>query len=299
MTNQQKAQIISELRLELKIRLSIILEVVGMSSSSYHYSHNHIYGRNRKSEELVQKIKDIREKNIDYGYRTVTSALRNMGIIVNHKAVLRIMRKNDLLCHAYERKTRKLNTYKGSVGKVAKNILNRRFKTDRPFQKIVTDVTEVRWGNETREERAYFTAFIDIYSGEIITWNIGLKADMNFVMKPLEELIAMRPQLNYRMMIHSDQGFHYQNNVYVQSLKKNRIIQSMSRKATCLDNAVAESVFHILKIGTTHNFDYETYEDLRKGIEEYVYYYNNKRIRTKLAGKTPVEYRNLSDQLIA
>ena len=101
------------------------------------------------------------------------------------------------------------------------------------------------------------------------------------------------------MTIHSDQGFQYQNYEYVSRLKNNRVFQSMSRKATCLDNAMAESIFHILKVGTVHNNRYESYDELKSAITNYVYYYNNKRIKTKLVGKTPVQYRNLSDQLAA
>ncbi|MGY5276227.1 IS3 family transposase [Lactiplantibacillus plantarum] len=113
-------------------------------------------------------IKSVRLANPDYGYRTVTLALKNKGINVNHKAVLRIMRENNLLCQAFNRRTKKYNSYKGTVGTVAHNRLNRRFKMDRPFQKIVTDVTEVRWGNQTINKRAYFTVYIDLYNGEII-----------------------------------------------------------------------------------------------------------------------------------
>jgi len=208
------------------------------------------------------------------------------------------MHDNDLLCHYYERKTRKYNSYKGNVGKVSKNKLHRKFITDRPYQKIVTDVTELRWGNETTQERSYFTSFVDTYSGEILSWNIGLHPNVEFVTHALDELIRNRPKLNYRMTIHSDQGFQYQNYKYTSRLKENRIIQSMSRKATCLDNAVAESKFHIIKVGTVHNNNYSNYEELKQAVKEYIYYYNNKRIRTKLAGMSPVEYRNNSSQLI-
>lgn len=101
-------------------------------------------------------------------------------------------------------------------------------------------------------ERAYFTAYIDVYSVEVLTWNIDLHPTVEFVTKPLDELLQNRPESSYRMTIHSDQGFQYQN-----------------------------------------------YDELKSSITNYVYYYNNKRIETKLAGKTPVQYRNLSDQLAA
>ncbi|MCT3216062.1 hypothetical protein EFO90_17220 [Lactiplantibacillus plantarum] len=84
------------------------------------------------------------------------------------------MRENNLLCQAFNRRTKKYNSYKGTVGTVAHNRLNRRFKTDRPFQKSVTDVTEVRWGNQTINERAYFTAYIDLYNGEILDWALDV-----------------------------------------------------------------------------------------------------------------------------
>ena len=266
-----------------------------MSSSSFHYSLKHAYKQD--SEELINVIRAIRTANPDYGYRTIVDELSNRNIVVNHKRVLRLMRENDLLCHAFDKKTRKYNSYKGTVGSVAKNKINRRFKTDRPYQKIVTDVTEIRWGNGTTKERAYFTAFLDMYSNEIISWNIGLHPTVEFVTEALDQAIAAKPELKYRMTIHSDQGFQYQNYEYTSRLKKHRIIQSMSRKATCLDNAVIESVFHILKVGTVHNNAYNNYNELRQDIIRYVNYYNNKRIRTKLAGKTPLEYRCLSDQL--
>jgi len=112
-------------------------------------------------------------------------------------------------------------------------------------------------------ERAYFTAYIDVYSGEILTWNIDLHPTVEFVTKPLDELLQNRPELNYRMTIHSDQGFQYQNYEYVSRLKTNHVFQSMSRKETCLDNAMAESIFHILKVGTVHNNHYQSYDELK------------------------------------
>lgn len=135
-----------------------------MSSSSYHYAQSHSYKSH--PEKLVNEIRIIRTEHKDYGYRSVTMELHNRGIKANYKLVLKIMNKHGLLCHAFDWKTRKYNSYNGNVGKRAKNKLNRRFITDRPFQKRTTDVTELCWGNGTMSERAYFTAFMDIYSGE-------------------------------------------------------------------------------------------------------------------------------------
>lgn len=268
-----------------------------MSSSSYHDAVKRSYKSG--NTKLLEQIKAIRVEHKEYGYRRITLELRNRGIIVNHKTVLKVMKTYGLLCTSFNRITRKYNSYAGHVGHTAKNLINRRFSTDRPFQKVVTDVTEVRWGQKSTSERAYFTAYIDSYTGEILTWNMDRHPTVSFVTEPLDRLLAIRPNLNYRMTIHSDQGFQYQNSEYVSRLKNSRVFQSMSRKATCLDNAIAESVFHLVKVGTVHNNDYQTYDELKKSLSDYVYYYNNKRIKTKLAGKTPVQYRCLSDQLSA
>lgn len=268
-----------------------------MSSSSYYDACKREYQQN--SESLITIIRTICKNHTDYGYRPVTSELHKMGIKINHKAVLRIMRENQLLCRAYERRTRKYNSYKGTIGRIAPNILNRHFKTDRSYQKIVTDVTELRWGNQGVEERAYFTAYIDLFNGEILQWAISRHPTVEFVTEPLKRLINERPNYNYRMTIHSDQGFQYQNCRYTELLKSAKVFQSMSRKATCLDNACAESFFHILKVGTVHNHRYSTYSDLKAAIKNYIDYYNYKWIKIKLAGMSPVEYRKHADQKVA
>lgn len=268
-----------------------------MSSSSYYDAIKRIY--TNTDADIINEIQIIRAENQDYGYRRVTLELRNLGLIVNHKRVLRIMTEQGLLCHAFERKTRKYNSYKGSVGKIAKNLLHRKFITDRPYQKIVTDVTELRWGNQTMDERAYFTSFTDLYNGEILSWNLDKHPTVSFVTQPLQQFVDSLPELNYRTTIHSDQGFQYQNCKYQKILRDNKIFQSMSRKATCLDNACAESIFHIIKVGTVHNNHYETYEVLEKNVKKYVHYYNNERIKVKLAGMSPVKYRIHTSQKAA
>lgn len=277
--------------------MAILLKAARLSSSSFHYALKHIY--KKTDTALVSEIKNIISIYKDYGYRRVVLALRNKGIIVNHKKVQRIMRENNLQCTAYDKQTRKYNSYKGLVGTVAKHKLKRRFNTDRPFQKIVTDVTEVRWGSQSMQERAYVAVYLDLYSGTVLSWNIALSPSVKFVVDPLNELIKNRPSLPYRMTVHSDQGLQYQHNQFVNTLSKNRIIQSMSRKATCLDNAVIESFFRTLKVCTVHREQYQTFTELKSGIIEFMDYYNNKRIKEKLDGMTPVEFQNHAIQLIA
>lgn len=281
----------------MNVPLFVLLDIAEISSSSYYDACQREYEVD--DQEVISEIKFIRNEFQDYGYRRVTIELKRRGYNINHKKVLRIMKNEGLLCDSYKRNIRKYNSYKGACGKVASNRLRRRFRTDRPYQKIVTDVTELRWGNKTTSERAYFTAFMDLYNCEIISWNIGLHPNVDFVVSPLNELMGLRPKTNYRMTVHSDQGFQYQNGRYINVLKSNKVFQSMSRKATCLDNACIESFFNQLKVGTVHNNNYKDYNSLNQAVKEYISYYNNYRIKQKLGGMSPVEYRINSSQKIA
>lgn len=114
-----------------------------MANSSYYHANSHEYKRLDEATPLLKSIMQIRTENEDYGYRRVTLELNNRGLVVNHKHVLKLMRDNGLLCTAFKKKSRKYNSYRGTVGKVSKNLLNRRFYTNRPYQKLVTEVTEL------------------------------------------------------------------------------------------------------------------------------------------------------------
>ncbi|MCJ0912952.1 IS3 family transposase, partial [Mammaliicoccus sciuri] len=139
---------------------------------------------------------------------------------------------------------RKYRSFKGKVGKVAQNILNRRFKTNLPFQKVVTDITEFKLMND---QKLYLSPFMDLYSSEIISFKISSRPTLDIVINPLKEMIESRPNLDHRLTIHSDQGWHYQHSQYTNLLKEHKIFQSMSRKGNCLDNSVMENFFGLLK----------------------------------------------------
>ncbi|MGR3741616.1 IS3 family transposase [Companilactobacillus sp. DQM5] len=298
-TRWQKAQIVNELRQE-KYSLKNILKVIDMPKSTYEYNSKRLLDNNNSDQELKEAIKDIKTSDDTYGYRPVTGELHNRGFKVNHKKVYRLMIEMNLLSTAYNKKTRKYNSYKGTVGKIAKNRINRRFNTDRPYQKLTTDITEIRWGKESIKQRAYFTCIYDLFSDEILSWDISKHPTVEFTVNTLKDGINKIPAgLDYRTTVHSDQGVQYQHKSWVKVLKENKIFQSMSRKATCLDNAAMESFFHILKVNIYHQKEIDTYEELVSEVAAWMEKYNKVRIKQKLGYKSPVEYRKFVSQKVA
>ncbi|KEK10812.1 transposase, partial [Lysinibacillus sphaericus] len=178
------------------------------------------------------------------GYRRIHAELRVQGHTINHKKVQRIMKNLGLKCVKFVRKSR-YKSYKGTVGKVAKNLLNRRFRTSYVLQKLVTDVTEFKC---TDDEKLYLSPIMDLYNGEIIGFSMSKRPSLVFVLDSLKQALPIiLKRAEYRTTIHSDQGWHYQHNTWVKTLRQNRIFQSMSRKATCADNAAMENFFSLLK----------------------------------------------------
>lgn len=169
--------------------------------------------------------------------------------------------------------------------------------TDRPYQKLTTDITELRWGKQSIAERAYFTCLYDLFSGEVLSYDISPHPTVEFTVNVLNQgLKQILQQLNYRTTVHSDQGFQYQNLKWIQILKQQCIFQSMSRKATCLDNAAMESFFHILKTEVYYQKQFESLDQVRSAVSNWIEYYNLLRTKRKLGGKSPVNYRILTTQ---
>lgn len=273
-------------------RLKDILFVVGIPEATYHY-HVKNFGKEDPDTELKELLTHLFKKfHGRYGYKRITNELKKLGHYINHKKVYRIMRELGLKCVKFMRKSRKYNSYKGNVGKVAKNRLSRRFSTPIPLQKLVTDITEFKC---LGEEKLYLNPLIDLYNGEIVAYGIKRRPTLDLVMEPLKETIEIiKNQATYRATIHSDQGWHYQHNKWVKMLKENKIFQSMSRKATCADNASMENFFGILKQEMYYGEELVSYEELKRRIDEYIHWYNHERSKEKLAGLSPFEYRTQS-----
>ena len=264
--------------------------------ATYHYQIK-LMGQKDPDEEWKALILETFEKHEGrYGYRRIHLELRANGYIINHKKVQRIMKNLGLKCVKFVRKSR-YKSYKGTIGKVAKNLINRRFSTPYPLQKLVTDVTEFKCSDD---EKLYLSPIMDLYNGEIIGFNMSKRPSLDFVIDSLKQVIPIiHKQSEYRTTIHSDQGWHYQHNTWVKTLRQNNIFQSMSRKATCADNAAMENFFGLLKQEMYYGEQLISYEELKKKIEKYINYYNNDRIKQKLAGMSPVNYRIFTSQLAA
>ena len=203
--------------------------------------------------------------------------------MINKKKVFRIMRELGLQCIV---RMKKYKSYKGEVGKTAPNILNRQFKAEKPNQKWVTDITEFKLFGQ----KLYLSPILDLYNGEIITYTLQSRPTFDLVETMLEQGLE-RVNKGDDLMIHSDQGWHYRMPQYKNILKENNITQSMSRKGNCYDNSIIENFFGILKSEFLYLKDFDSIEHFKKELEEYMYYYNHLRIKSRLKRKSPVAYR--------
>ncbi len=218
-----------------------------------------------------------------YSYRRITLELRNQGHSVNHKRVQRIMAELGLKSIV---RMKKYRSYKGHLGKVAPNIIERDFQATKPNEKWVTDITEFKLFGE----KLYLSPILDLYNGEIITYTIDSRPVYTLVSTMLEQAFK-RLHNEDTLLIHSDQGWHYQMAQYRDALQERGITQSMSRKGNCYDNAVMESFFGILKSEFLYIEEFESIEQFKEELVAYIKYYNHKRIKVKLKGMSPVQYR--------
>ncbi len=272
-----------------------MLHIACMARSTYYYELKAEDKVAQRDQELRAKILEIyKEHDGRYGVRRMCHELRNQGYEVNHKRVQRIMKELGLKGRSPRRK--KYSSYKGDVGKIAPNVINRDFSADAPLEKITTDVTQFNlpWG------KAYLAPVLDMYSNEVLAYNLSLNPNMAQVTDMLKKLFTNFPGVK-GAIFHSDQGWQYQQVSYRKELAAHDIVQSMSRKGNCLDNAIGESFFGRLKteMFDGHESDFESFEEFKKAIDDYIWYYNNKRIQSKTNWMTPVQFRESSIKLTA
>lgn len=251
-----------------------------MPRSTFYY---HCKSKIDKYEIEKHEILDIFNNNRQrYGYRRVLLELKKIGYSINHKTVLKLMKSLNI--QGKQRKS-KYKSYKGEVGKIAPNIINRDFNATKPFEKLATDVTEFA----VCDEKVYLSPILDMYNNEIVSYSISTSPNFYQTREMLKGLIDKLP-INSTPILHSDQGWQYQMKEYQRLLKENNITQSMSRKGNCLDNSVMENFFGRLKTEMFFGERFESVNTFIDKLKEYIYYYNNERIILKLK-MSPVQYR--------
>ena len=267
-------------------RLSELLSVAGLSKSTYFYEAKR-RDFDAKNAGLIEEIGRVFARSRGrYGVRRVAAELRSLGFAVNHKKVQRLMRKAGL---SAKRKAVHYNSYRGSVGKVADDLIiaeyvrkdgqvhhKSDFSCTGPNRKWTTDVSQFTfpWG------KCYLSPIKDMYDGRIVAYDLSLRADMSQAGRMLERAFSLGYDLN-GLIFHSDQGWQYQQDWWVRSLRERGILQSMSRKGNCLDNCIMESFFATMKNEMLygHESEYADFESFKKAVDEYIAWYNGTRIR--------------------
>ena len=254
-----------------------------MARSSYYY-----YQKRSHSTDKYQEIKEI-IKSVYHthkgrlGYRRITLEIKQRGYIINHKTILRLMKVLGLKSLI---RVKKYKSYKGERGKIAPNILQRDFKAKQPNQKWATDITEFN----VNGKKLYLSPVIDLFNGEIISYELSESPNFKQVITMLKSAFRKIGK-NTNLILHSDQGWQYQMKQYQRILKDKGIRQSMSRKGNCLDNAIIENFFGIIKSELFYIEKFNSINQLKKEIIKYINYYNNDRIKLNLKGMSPVKYR--------
>ena len=260
-----------------------MLKISGLPRSTFYY---HLKaGKTDKYSADKQAIKEVFEENEQrYGYRRITLELQAKGKRMNHKKVLKLMKMLGL--HGKMRKNERYHSYKGEVGKVADNLLNRDFNADRAIEKLATDVTQFK----VKDTKVYLSPIMDLYNNEIMSYSISLHPDLAQIREMLDGLSKNLPK-GATPILHSDQGWQYQHAEYQRYLKEHNIVQSMSRKGNCMDNGAMECFFGRLKVEMFYGEKFGSVEEFIQKLHEYISYWNNKRISLKLKGMSPVQYR--------
>ena len=271
-------------------RLDLLLETARLARSTYYYQLKQLDGHD-KDKETKGEIQEIYyEHKGNYGYRRITLELRNRGFVVNQKKVQRLMKLFGLSSQI--RRKHKYSSYQGEVGKKADNLIQRQFEAANPMEKCYTDVTEFAIPNSTH--KLYLSPVLDGFNSEIIAYNLSTSPNLEQVKSMLDQSFTEEHYEN--TILHSDQGWQYQHQFYHDFLKQNGIRPSMSHKRNSPDNGMMESFFGVLKSEMFYSFEkqFNSLDELKQAIINYIDYYNNKRIKVKLKGLGPVQYRTKS-----
>ena len=272
----------------MKLDIGLLCEIGRVSRGGYYKWLAHSEEQEKDCEDylLVKKIFDKGKGK--FGFRTIQMRLKERKIVMNHKKIIRIMKKYNLVTRIRRRNPYKDIMKKSLEHRTFENKLNRQFQQNVPFKVFCTDITYLPFNHRF----AYLSVVKDVASGEVVASNLSGCLGMDLVIDTVENLKQNKNISDFEnILIHSDQGFHYTNPLYIEMVKQLKMTQSMSRKGNCIDNAPIESFFGHLKDDVDYK-DCKTFEELSFLIAEYVKYYNQERQQWNLKKMTPVSYRN-------
>ncbi|HAG5880090.1 TPA: IS3-like element IS1397 family transposase, partial [Escherichia coli] len=262
---------------------SDLLKAAGLARSTLYYQLS-LQKAKDKYADVKQLIASIfHEHRGCYGYRRIHCELQKRGLKFSGKTVRKLMQQLGLKSPV---RLKKYRSYRGNMGLAAENILQRQFKAEAPCEKWVTDITEFRAGGQ----KLYLSPILDLFNGEIVAWETACRPTEELVKRMLNKGLESLAE-GEKPLLHSDQGWHYRIKSYQSALADRGLVQSMSRKGNCLDNAVMENFFGHLKEEMYYRRDYRNVEELENAVNEYITYWNQKRIKLSLGGLSPVEYR--------
>ncbi|ENU2219129.1 IS3 family transposase [Escherichia coli] len=262
---------------------SDLLKAAGLARSTLYYQLS-LQKTKDKYADVKQLIASIfHEHRGCYGYRRIHCELQKRGLKFSGKTVRKLMQQLGLKSPV---RLKKYRSYRGNMGLAAENILQRQFKAEAPCEKWVTNITEFRAGGQ----KLYLSPILDLFNGEIVAWETACRPTEELVKRMLNKGLESLAE-GEKPLLHSDQGWHYRIKSYQSALADRGLVQSMSRKGNCLDNAVMENFFGHLKEEMYYRRDYRNVEELENAVNEYITYWNQKRIKLSLGGLSPVEYR--------
>lgn len=265
--------------------LKDLLLAMCISKSSYCYSHNAL--ANDKYKELRAQVCNIFEENdCRYGFLRIWSVLKRNGPIVSEKVIRRIMREEKLCVRAVKKK--KYSSYKGEISPAVPNLLNRDFHADAPNEKWLTDITEF----SIPAGKVYLSPLIDCYDGMVVSWIIGTSPNAEMVNSMLSQGIATLNEGEHPI-VHSDRGCHYQWPGWIELMSEAGLTRSMSKKGCSPDNSACEGFFGRTKNEMFYKKNWKGWsiDEFIEEIDAYIHWYNEKRIKMSLGGKSPLEFR--------
>jgi len=241
--------------------------------------------RSLEDKQLGEKVKKIHKKSREtYGTRRIRQELVEDGESISRTRVGRLMKLHGL--ESKSKRKFKATTNSDHSRPVAPNLLDRQFLVDQPDTVYAGDITYI----PTDEGWLYLAVLIDLYSRAVVGWAMSERMTAQLANDALIMALWKR-QPNEGLMVHSDRGSQYASDLYQKTIKDHNFVCSMSRKGNCWDNAPSESFFHTLKTELTHHRRYQSRQDAKEEIFEYIeVFYNRQRRHSTIGYQTPLDY---------